>query len=63
MAHIRIALSIEESLFQKAEKIAEEMKISRSELYSLAARDYLKRHGIKVPAPKKPAGSSRGHKQ
>lgn len=43
MPNIKTAISIPATLFEKAEKKAREMSISRSEFYSLAVEDYLKR--------------------
>ncbi len=44
MANIKIAISIEKPLFEEMEAIAEEMKISRSYLFTLAARDFMQHH-------------------
>ena len=41
MATIKTAISIEEPLFEEVEALAEDMKVSRSHLFSLAARDFL----------------------
>ena len=43
MANIKTAISIEEPLFKELEALAEEMKVSRSRLFSLAAREYIQR--------------------
>jgi metal-responsive CopG/Arc/MetJ family transcriptional regulator len=44
MANIKTAVSIEKSLFEQAENIAREMKMSRSRLFALALEDYVRRH-------------------
>ena len=41
MANIKTAISIERPLFQEIEALAEEMEVSRSHLFSLAARDFI----------------------
>ena len=43
MPGIKTAISLEEDLFDKANKLADEMKVSRSRLFSIALEDYLKR--------------------
>jgi antitoxin MazE6 len=44
MANIKTAISIEKSLFEQAERIADEMKVSRSSLFALALRDFIRQH-------------------
>jgi metal-responsive CopG/Arc/MetJ family transcriptional regulator len=44
MAIKKTAISIEKPLFDEVEAMAEEMKVSRSHFYSLAAREFIKRH-------------------
>lgn len=44
MASIKTAISIEKPLFEEVEALAEEMKVSRSYLFTLAARDFLQNH-------------------
>ncbi|MBI2849745.1 MAG: CopG family transcriptional regulator [Chloroflexi bacterium] len=44
MANIKTAISVEEPLFKEVEALAEEMKVSRSRLFTLAARDFLQHH-------------------
>jgi hypothetical protein len=44
MATVKTALSIREALFQQANKLADEMNISRSRLFSMALEEYLLRH-------------------
>jgi predicted transcriptional regulator len=43
MASIKTAVSIEKSLFEQAEAIAREMKMSRSSLFALALEDFIRR--------------------
>jgi metal-responsive CopG/Arc/MetJ family transcriptional regulator len=40
----KTAISIDEVLFRKAEKLAKEMRVSRSHLIAQAVEDYLKKH-------------------
>lgn len=44
MANIKTAISIEKPLFEEVGTLAEEMDISRSYLFSLAAREFIQRH-------------------
>lgn len=44
MANIKTAISIEKHLFDDVEALSEEMKVSRSYLFTLAARDFLQHH-------------------
>ena len=44
MANIKTAISIEKPLFEEVEALAEELKVSRSHLFTLAARDFLQHH-------------------
>lgn len=41
---MKTAISIPDDVFQEAEKLAAELKQSRSELYSRAVREYVARH-------------------
>jgi metal-responsive CopG/Arc/MetJ family transcriptional regulator len=43
MAIVKTAISLDASLFEEAECAAREMQMSRSRLYALALRDYLRR--------------------
>ncbi|MHC9545040.1 MAG: hypothetical protein AB9903_36460 [Vulcanimicrobiota bacterium] len=43
MAHVKTALSIEKSLFDRVELLAHSMKVPRSRIMSLALKDYLDR--------------------
>ncbi len=47
MATVKIAVSIDESLFQEAESLASEMGTSRSRLIALALAEYLSRHRMR----------------
>jgi metal-responsive CopG/Arc/MetJ family transcriptional regulator len=42
MPNIKTAISIDENVFRKAEDLADKMKISRSQLFSLALEKYLR---------------------
>ncbi|MBL8098725.1 MAG: hypothetical protein JNK81_06060 [Anaerolineales bacterium] len=44
MTIVKTAISIQKSLFQQAEEIAKEMKISRSRLFVLAVEDFIRRY-------------------
>jgi hypothetical protein len=44
MANIKTAISIEKTLFEQAESIAREMKVSRSSLFALALQDFIRHH-------------------
>lgn len=48
MTIVKTAISIQKSLFQKAEEIAKEMKISRSRLFVLAVEDFIRRYHNKL---------------
>jgi metal-responsive CopG/Arc/MetJ family transcriptional regulator len=41
---IKTAISIDESLFERAETLARELNISRSRLFALATQDFIERH-------------------
>ncbi|MDI6753371.1 MAG: hypothetical protein QME78_03140 [Thermodesulfobacteriota bacterium] len=43
METIKTAISIQKSLFEKAEDLAKKMKVPRSRIYALALQDYLHR--------------------
>lgn len=43
MAAVKTAISMDEELFKQVEATAQEMKVSRSRVVTLALRDYLKR--------------------
>ena len=43
MAHIKTAISLDKDLFAQLESLAEEMKVSRSQLLGLALEDFLRR--------------------
>ena len=44
MSTVKTAISIEESLFEQAEALAQELKVSRSRLFVLAMEDFVRRH-------------------
>lgn len=44
MTTIKTAISIPSSLYTEAESLANNMKISRSKLFSLAMEEYLRQH-------------------
>ena len=44
MANIKTAISIDKSLFEQAESVAREMKVSRSSLFALALQDFIRHH-------------------
>jgi len=44
MANRKTAISIEKPLFDEVEALAEELKVSRSYLFTLAAREFIQRH-------------------
>lgn len=41
---MKTAISIPDSVFEAGERMAQRLGVSRSHLYSVALRDYLKRH-------------------
>ena len=43
MRSVKTAISIQENLFEQAEMLARQMKISRSRLFVLALEDYIRR--------------------
>lgn len=47
MATVKTALSIDESLFARAEALAEELEIPRSRLFSMALEQFLRHHDAK----------------
>ena len=44
MTSVKTAISLQEALFEQAEIIAKEMKISRSRLFNLALEDFVLRY-------------------
>jgi hypothetical protein len=48
MTIVKTAISIQKNLFQQAEEIAKEMKISRSRLFVLAVEDFIRRYENKM---------------
>ena len=43
MANVKTAVSLQKSLFEQADTLANEMKISRSRLFALALEDFIRR--------------------
>lgn len=43
MANVKTAVSLQKPLFEQAEALADELKISRSRLFSLALEDFIRR--------------------
>ena len=43
MAHVKTAISIHESLFQEAESLAAQMKVSRSKLFAIAIAEFIQK--------------------
>lgn len=41
---MKIAVSVPDEVFERAERLARQLEVSRSELYSRALREYLARH-------------------
>ena len=44
MANVKTAISLQKSLFEQVEALADEMKISRSRVFTLAVEDFVRRH-------------------
>lgn len=44
MAAIKTAISIQQSLFEEADALAQELEISRSRLFALAVEDFIQRY-------------------
>ena len=44
MANIKTAISIEKPLFEEVDALAQELEVSRSHLFGLAAREFVRRH-------------------
>ena len=44
MAHVKTAVSIEESLFREAESLAENMNVSRSKLFAAAISEFISKY-------------------
>jgi len=47
MAHVKTAISIEESLFKEADELADEMNTSRSRLIEMAISEFVNRQKSK----------------
>ncbi|TWI75567.1 hypothetical protein LZ24_00614 [Desulfobotulus alkaliphilus] len=44
MPNIKTAISIEKPIFEKMDILAKDLKISRSQLFSMAAKEFIERH-------------------
>ena len=44
MANIKTAISLQKSLFEQVETLANEMKLSRSRVFALAVEEFVRRH-------------------
>ena len=44
MATVKTAISIQESLFEQVNDLAEELDMPRSQLFSLAVQEFIERH-------------------
>jgi metal-responsive CopG/Arc/MetJ family transcriptional regulator len=44
MSTIKTAISVNKPLFEEVDALAHEMEVSRSQLFSLAAKEYIQRH-------------------
>lgn len=44
MANIKTAISIEKPLFEEIDALAAELEVSRSYLFTMAAREFIKQH-------------------
>jgi metal-responsive CopG/Arc/MetJ family transcriptional regulator len=44
MANVKTAISIEKPIFDQMDNLAKNLNVSRSRLYSMAAREFIQRH-------------------
>jgi len=44
MAEVKTAISLQESLVERMDRLARELQVSRSQLFSRAADEFLRRH-------------------
>jgi len=44
MPNIKTAISIEKPIFEKIDTLAKDLKVSRSSIFSQAAKEYIQRH-------------------
>jgi predicted transcriptional regulator len=44
MSSVKTAISLDQSLFEEADALAQEMHLSRSRLFVLALEDFIRRH-------------------
>jgi hypothetical protein len=48
MTNVKTAISLQDTLFERAEALAREMKVSRSRLFAIAVDELLQRHESRV---------------
>lgn len=48
MAKVKAAISLQDSLIERMDKLARELNVSRSQLFSLAADEFLRRHESQI---------------
>jgi metal-responsive CopG/Arc/MetJ family transcriptional regulator len=48
MSGVKTAISLDEELFDKVNKLAQELRVSRSRLFTLAVKEYLKKQENRV---------------
>lgn len=44
MSNVKTAISIEKPVFEQMDNLAKDLKVSRSRIYSMAAREFIQRH-------------------
>ena len=44
MSSVKTAISLDQSLFEEADALAQELRLSRSRLFVLALEDFIRRH-------------------
>ena len=44
MTNVKTAISLQKSLFEQVEVLADEMKVPRSRVFALAVEDFVRRH-------------------
>lgn len=48
MSTIKTAISLEKTLFDQADSLAQEMNVPRSHLFALALQEFIQRHNNKI---------------
>jgi predicted transcriptional regulator len=48
MAKVKAAISLQDSLIERMDKLAHELNLSRSQLFTLAADEFLRRHESQI---------------